>query len=346
MIPPATTLSLFEDIWPEAHALVFEQAFDAWLASQRDVGLLRQERSMEVYQDMWNAFSAWCLAQSPVVSLSSLRPADLEAFQAARFGRKASDLSLTPRYALRLMRLIERVLRHHAAQDESPGSNAAADWIRGKPLVRFADSPHADPLPEYLPVVEAKQLIAFVSAARPRPGSSRAAGAPMTWQDVRNRASIGLQLGAGLTPGDVRVLTLTSPVARGGRILDRPWKIQVPAYGDSPARETPLAPWAAELLRYWLTVRAEAGIAGPYLFPSTRSGKQWQRASQYACATRLLEDAGVDSREGGSFRLRHTFALRQLRRGTSPDQVARWLGIEPKKMTRYERVLLSAPEVV
>mgnify|MGYP001136806569 CR=1 FL=1 len=107
-----------------------------------------------------------------------------------------------------------------------------------------------------------------------------------------------------------------------------------------------MAPWAAELLRYWLTVRAEAGIPGPYLFPSTRGGKQWQRASQYACATRVLEDAGVDSREGGSFRLRHTFALRQLRRGTPPDQVARWLGIEPKKMKRYERVLPGGPEVV
>jgi len=93
-------------------------------------------------------------------------------------------------------------------------------------------------------------------------------------------------------------------------------------------------------------VRADAGITGPFIFPSTRTGKQWQKPSQYECAKRVLEEAGMDSREGGSFRLRHTFALRQLRRGTSPQQVAAWLGIEAAKMKRYERVLPGVIDVV
>jgi integrase len=54
----------------------------------------------------------------------------------------------------------------------------------------------------------------------------------------------------------------------------------------------------------------------------------------------------MDSREGGSFRLRHTFAMRQLRRGTPADQVAAWMGVEPAEMRRYERVLPAAVEVV
>lgn len=345
-MPTEFSLPLFDESPPPGHVPPIRQAFDAWLADQRGAGLLRQDGSIAVYRDMWEAFAAWCLGQTPVVSLSSLGLADLQAFQDARFGRKTSDLSLTPRYALRLMRLIDRVLRHHAIRTDYLVNTAAADWIAANPEVRHAGAPHADPLPEYLPVSEARLLIAFLSAARPRPGASRNAQASMTWHEVRNRASIALQLGAGLTPGDVRALTLDSPVTQGGRVRERPWKLHVPGDGNSPARETPVAPWAAELLQHWLIVRAEAGMEGQFLFPSTRGGKQWQKQSQYESARKVLEDAGVDAREGGSFRLRHTFALRQLRRGTSPEQVARWLGIEPKKMKRYERVLPGVVEVV
>jgi integrase len=39
-------------------------------------------------------------------------------------------------------------------------------------------------------------------------------------------------------------------------------------------------------------------------------------------------------------RMRHTFALRQLRRGKSPGDIARWLGVvDPNVMARYQRVL-------
>ena len=342
----SASLPLFEDAPAPGHASLFRQAFEAWLADQRAMSSLRQEGSIGVYRDMWEAFAAWCLGQSPTVTLASLTLHDLHAFQAARFGRKTSDLSLTPRYALRLMRLIDRVLRHHAARTDSSPNAAAADWIAANPVVRYADAAHADPLPEYLSVEEARRLISFLSEARPRPGAGRDARVSMSWQELRNRASVALQLGAGLTPGDVRALTLDCPVSQGGRIRERPWKLHVPGDSTSHARETPVAPWAAELLKHWLLVRSEARIAGNFLFPSTRTGKQWREDSQYQCARRVLEEAGVDSRQGGSFRLRHTFAMRQLRRGTAPDMVAHWLGIEPVKMKRYERVLPMPVEVV
>lgn len=98
-------------------------------------------------------------------------------------------------------------------------------------------------------------------------------------------------------------------------------------------------PGPASCCTRWLHVRAEACIAGPNLFPSTRSGKPWSKNGQYLWAEGVLEEAAVDSRAGGSFRLRHTFALRQLRRGAAPDQVARWLGIEPAAMARYGRLV-------
>jgi len=168
------SLPLFDDAPRCGNVAAFEQAFEAWLADQRGTGSLRQAGSISVYRDMWEAFAAWCLGQSPAVTLASLGLEDLQAFQAARFGRKTSDLSLTPRYALRLMRLIDRVLRHHAAQTDTVPNTAAADWISVNPEVRFADAAHSDPLPEYLSVAEARQLIAFLSAARPQPGAARA----------------------------------------------------------------------------------------------------------------------------------------------------------------------------
>jgi hypothetical protein len=62
-------------------------------------------------------------------------------------------------------------------------------------------------------------------------------------------------------------------------------------------------------------VRAELEIPGDWLFPSTKTGKPWGKVAQYNAAQQVLKDAGIDVAEGGSFRLRHTFALRKLRRG-------------------------------
>jgi integrase len=339
------SLPLFDDKPSEIHRVAFER----WLEDQRASGSLRQPTSVQVYRDMWGAFTAWCLGQSPAITLSSLDLRDLQAFQAARFGRKSSDLSLSPRHALRLMRLIDRVLRHHATQTDVHPNTSASDWLASHPEVRYSEAAEADPLPEFLSVAEAKHLITYLSNARPRPGLSgarRDSQAAFTWQELRNRTAVALQLGGGLTPGDVRALTLASPVSRGGRVRDRPWKVAVPGDGNSSARETPIAPWAGELLQHWLQVRAETRIEGDHLFPSTRSGKPWHKESHYKCAKKVLEDAGIDSSEGGSFRLRHTFALRQLRRGFEPEQVAAWLGVEPEMMSRYKRVVATPIDVI
>ncbi|WP_371436611.1 tyrosine-type recombinase/integrase [Polaromonas sp.] len=339
------SLSLFADVEPQSHRL----AFESWVAERRSQGFLRQPGSVAVYRDMWGAFTTWCLGQSPTVTLTSLDALDLQAFQAARFGMKNSDFSLSPRHALRLMRLIDRVLRHHAAESGEPVNLAAAQWLSDHPEVRYSEAASSDPLPEYLSVSEAKSLITFLSSARPRPGVSNArrdGQATLTWQDVRNRTAVGLQLGAGLTPGDVRALSLASPTVQGGRVQGRPWKLTVPGDGNSSPRETPVAQWAGELLHHWLQVRTEARITGEHLFPSTRTGKPWSKDSQYRAARAVLEEASIDSTDGGSFRLRHTFAMRQLRRGTDPAQVARWMGIEPEAMARYDRLVAGPMDVV
>lgn len=139
---------------------------------------------------------------------------------------------------------------------------------------------------------------------------------------------------------------------------DVPWKLKVPGNGNRRARETPVAPWAGQLLRQWITTRAEIGLPssphldakgepqGPFLFPG-RGGQLWAKMSHYEAVKQVMEASGVDdpqSGSGGAFRLRHTFALRQLRRKRSVEEVARWMGIANlEEMDRY-RVVLDAYE--
>ena len=88
-------------------------------------------------------------------------------------------------------------------------------------------------------------------------------------------------------------------------------------------------------------------ITGDALFPVTRGGRPWGKVAQYAAAKAVLAAAGLPDTEGGSFKLRHTFALRQLRRGTAPEEVAQWLGLsDVAALARYRRVLVAPVDVV
>ena len=83
-----------------------------------------------------------------------------------------ADLSLSPRHTRRLFGLIDRVLRHHAAQDKLCPNTAAKDAITAQPEVRFADAASKQLLPQALRGAKAKVLITFLSRARPRLGAS------------------------------------------------------------------------------------------------------------------------------------------------------------------------------
>jgi integrase len=342
---------LFDDPSPALPA--FQRSFEAWLSDARRHGNLARDSSEEAYRHLWSVLTKWCIAQKPPVRLETLSAPDLQAFIASRSGAQGPDEELSPRYVWRLLHLVDRVLLHHQRQGGLRKSTAtasasprgsgtpAAQLMLSRPEWQYANAALADPLPEHLSAAQARRLVSYLSEARPRTGSRTGV---RVWQELRNRASVALQLGAGLSPGDVRCMTLDGAVVAGGRQPGLPWKLRVSADGLSPEREAPLAPWAAQLLRHWLAVRADVGIGGDWLFPSTRSGKPWGKVAQYQAVKLVLSGAGFDDEvvRGGSFRLRHTFALRQLRRGRSPEEVARWLGVsDPAVMARYQRVLIA-----
>lgn len=349
---PPHTPDLFDEPTAATQAPVFQAAFDQWLAHQQTAVARRltQASSVKAYTSLWQAFAAWCLAQTPVVALDTLTEADLAQYihsrtaaphvrgGAPRPSRLKQPGQFTPRHAWRLLMLIDGVLALRARAQRHMAPNRAARVLLGsRDDWRYANASRRDSLPGYLPPDQARLLVTHLTAGLPRSGRR---GTDMAWQALRNRTAVALHLGAGLTPADVRALPWPpKALAPPGQALAL--TVRVPAHGDSAEREAPLASWAARVLACWLQVRQDQAIAGPWLLPSTRSGKPWGKVSHHQAVHEVLDASGIDPAllDGGAYRLRHTFALRQLRRGKPEDLVARWLGlVDPRAMGRYRRV--------
>ena len=337
MVPTSDNLDLFED--PPAPGLVegYEQALSDWLALVRDeIGQLQHESSVEMYSHMWAGLKEWAIGEGIVVE--QLGANDLERYIGSRGG--ADDLS--PRYAWRLLRVVDRILQHRALVHQTAPNPAAKEALARNPELLYANAHNKDPKVQYLAASEAKLLVTYLSAVRPGRGASQ-----QSWQEVRDRASVALMLGAGITPGEIRAMKLEHVIVAGGRGNNVPWKLVVEGNGNSKGRETPLALWAGHVLKHWIEVRAEQKIPKDMLFPSTRtSGKPWGKIAQYNAAKEVLRAAALDDPDGGSFRLRHTFAVRQLRKGKSPAEVAAWLGLTDQSFMRYRGLVASPIDIV
>jgi integrase len=341
----AFTRDLFTDLspaGPDAGPEAFLAAFDAWATSRAGCGELREQSSVDVYRSMWGALTAWCVGRG--LALQGLGASHLEAYLHGRGG--AEDL--TPRHAWRLLTLVDAVSAHHADANALPRNNAAQALLMARPDWRYANAADKTPLPEHLAADEARRLVAWL--LDPATQATAAGAPPGSWQSLRNRAAVGLQLGAGLAPGDIRLATTTGVVsgnAAPGQQAPQPWKIALPAHGGAPAREAPIAPWAGRLLQAWLQTRQSLRIGGDRLFPAAVSGRPWGKVAQYTAAKAVLTAAGLPGADGGSFRLRHTFALRQLQHGSSPEQVAQWMGLrDAAALARHRRLLMAPADIV
>ncbi len=330
----AQTLDLFEEASLPSRS-EFHDAFEAWISSRAQFGVIRENSSVAVYRSMWGALTAWCVSQG--LRVDELQAADFEAFLLSR----GQVEQLTPRHAWRLLTLADSVLTYRADAKGFDRNTAARDLLISTPVWRFANSADRTPLPDHLCAAEARRLVIWL--LNPGGGEASDDDAGHTWQWLRNRTAVALQLGAGLTPGDVRAATVDGVVTEGSRVAGLPWKLQLPRRGAIPAREAPIAPWAARLLRRWLDTRSALLIGGLSLFPAALDGRPWSKVSQYSSAKAVLTAAGLPDQQGGSFKLRHTFALRQLRRGTAPETVAEWMGVsDAAVLTAYRRVRYAA----
>jgi site-specific recombinase XerD len=90
-----------------------------------------------------------------------------------------------------------------------------------------------------------------------------------------------------------------------------------------------------------------AADSGQHGVPVTRAGKAWSDTACYRACKAVLAAAGMDPDAGGVFKLRHTFALRQLAKGKSEAEVARWLGLlDVSGMARYRRIVPGHVDLV
>lgn len=316
------------------------ELFHSWIASRA------QSRSMpcgerafaasseRVYLEMWKAFAVYCHAQHK--SVTELAPPDLEAFLASRAtAGQRCQRPLAPRYAWRMLHLIDAILRSHAEQRGVP-PNLAAHLLLQTPAFRGVNAVAEDSPPRCLSADERQQLIAYLQQAMAT-RSGRQAG---DWKKARDCAAVSLMLGAGLTPGEIRRLHLPRPEPYA-------WPAAALQIRTDEAaglvRETRVESWAQEILDAWLPMRRARAPHGGHLFPATWAGKAWSHTgSQQACSA-LLQGAGLQNAAGGLYRLRHTYALQQLRAGTSENTVARWLGFrDPESIAQYRPLLMPA----
>lgn len=350
------TLALFATSDGDQLAEALQARFATWLSSSpargsRQQGALRDE-SAQIYADMWQAFIAYCAPFSedtgtravhlePTQTLTREDLLDFLAFAAIRPQRqtrtKRPQAELTPRYAWRLLQLIDRVLNHGREEAGLEPLEAAWALMQEEPY-RYANAAALTPVPD---VLTEDQAAALISHCTEHAALDLVRG--VTWKVIRDRTAVSLMLGAGLAPGQVRVLTMSDVTIDGGPEAGVPWRLSIAADGSTPAHQVPIAAWAARQLAFWLVVRAVQGPAlqqSAWIFPSTTSGKPWSHPACHRAAVGVMEAVAI---EGGSpFRLRHTFAVRQLLNGHAEEEVARWMGYaDTGPMKRYRHVLAA-----
>ena len=185
--------------------------------------------SAEVYRKIWGAFARYCAQRS--ISLENLDGADLDSFIASR----GNAAEVSARYAWRVLSLVGKVTCFDAER-QGITRNSAAETVLQNGLYRHANAGSQDSLPGFLTAAESERVMIYVTQT-----ISESQARSVSWNEVRNRAAVAVQLGAGLTPGDVRALRIEGVGIDGGDDVNLLGKISLPGNGNSPARETPIA---------------------------------------------------------------------------------------------------------
>ena len=282
---------------------------------------------------MWQSFSRFLIRSD--LTLENVEPDDLELFLAGITPKEgsASD-AVEPRYAWRALDLINKVLQHHAYANGTP-ANLAAATLLGSDRFRYVNARSREPLPETLSPKVARDLVQKLSV------KPEELGLKPTWKVERDRTCLALMLGSGLTPMEIRLVTTDALHFDKDRHPSTPWKIRVPPCGKTVEHDAPIANWARRALKRWLTVRSDLGLEGSQLFSATRKSSEWTDVGcQRACTAMLIALIGEEYKYGGLMRLRHTFVIRQLARGTDLEKIGLWLGIRDlDRLQRYRRVM-------
>ena len=327
----------------------YEAAFDAWLESEANH--IKRHSSRDIYKAIWGAFVRDLPADvNTIQSITSDMVAHYLATGATPIPgvyskRRAEQLSIG--YQARVASLIEKVMRYHSKTTETQivGDSPVTELMRKTPALANASRRETRQNPD-LDFLSTSEYIVMKDILISQGLADAKADAVVKWSDARDRTSMALQLGAGLSPSDVRELTLGEGSSRslnsscdsGVRFLF------VPQNGKLIKRHTLVDAWAATLFDLWIDhLRNRKPLAQVrFVFPgeiiarkqASKQPGQWSKAGQHKQTTKIMAAMGFS---GSSFKLRHTWALSKLREGANPREVARWLGIQDggEVMQRY-----------
>lgn len=339
----------------------FEKAFEAWILSTANQ--VKRETSREIYRVIWSSFARDLPTGVLVSEITSEMVAGYLVTGASKLAaeeggessgtEKVRTEALSIRYQARVASLIEKIMDHHAKVNgtEIEGDSAVRTLMRRTPALANAlkretrEEPALDLLSDQEHTALKSRLI--------EDGKADVSGAAaFKWSAARDRTSMALQLGAGLSPSDVRELTMGEGTSKG---LDPNWNsgsrfLFVPKNGKLLKRYTLVEPWAGELMDQWIhKLRDRESLSRvAFVFPgetvqkegSSKQPGQWSKPGQHKQTSKFMASMKI---EGSSFKLRHSWAMEKLREGASGREVARWLGVQDdgEVMKRYREALLG-----
>lgn len=330
-----------------------DELFDAYSAARRErydamraggqritrADLPWRTSSEQVYWDLWVAFTARLVAH-----MRRLEDVD-RAFLAAYLAHLAQGTGLNknlaengrlqPRYARRVLSLIDRLSRYDAERRGIPANPAVSELLKDpeQEVLREANRREHDELPEFLDAGDRERVKELLML----PVGSPAADGPATWRELRDNAAVAVQLGAGLAPGEVRALRLqdVDGERRSG------YSLRVRASGNRHQRSNALAAWAGGALAAWLKARQALKAADncPYVF-CTDDGTQWSKNKAMQATAEVLVRAKV-RRSYGAYQLRHTYVVTARQEGASWEDIGAALGISKidSWSLRYQAVM-------
>lgn len=294
--------------------------------------------SQQVYRHMFGNFLRWM--EHRRLQLEQVGEKEIREFLEVRHGDKNTEgKKLNSLIRVRYLRLLERVFDHLGASGTANPARKAAYGIH-KSQATGRDKPKA-----YLTEKEQAQFLA--NLVEPEAFDPDKPLSP-SWKKRRDRAMLAMMLGAGLKVSEVielRIEHILKKDSTGGM----PIKVVNPALRTADnSHRTYLRPFAIQYVLPWIeerTWRAKAdskagrpAIPGKLLFPaSLKEGETLNKATVYRHVKATMEAAGLDVERMGGRTLRNSFAVTELKKGASVEEVRGFLGLyERRSAEKYD----------
>ncbi|WP_028215347.1 tyrosine-type recombinase/integrase [Paraburkholderia mimosarum] len=227
----------------------------------------------------------------------------IESFFSELGARSAAGTSTALRYA----RLLDRLCRHLidiGARSDNPASH----------YVRTTGWPRGEPMPLFLDEAADLRLQGHVRA----PAGSDA-------REIRNRATVALLLGSGITSAEIRAARRTDLVLDGPRP-----HLRVARHGARDERKVSLPPFATEPLTTWLE-QTQGVNEDEMLFPMNAATGSFCEETLWRAVREALEAIGFTGPDMSPRVLRNSYARRLLIAGRSNHEVSTLLGLRSQR---------------